>query len=176
MTGFRLTYATMFDPPEALHERFEAALGHVRGTLGRRHELFVDGADLATGRYDRRTSPIDDTIVLGEFAVAGASHAALAMDVAQRAWPGWRATPLHERTRLLRRVADLMESRVYEIAAALALEVGKNRMEALGEAQETVDFFRHYADDFERNAGFERALPDDPLPGVTSRNRSVLRP
>ena len=42
-----------------------------------------------------------------------------------------------------------MEQRVYEIAAALALEVGKNRMEALGEAQETVDFFRHYADDFE---------------------------
>ena len=45
-------------------------------------------------------------------------------------------------SRLMRRVADVMEQRVYEIAAALALEVGKNRMEALGEAQETVDFFR----------------------------------
>ena len=42
---------------------------------------------------------------------------------------------------------------MYDIAAALSLEVGKNRMEALGEAQETVDFFRYYADDFESHAG-----------------------
>ena len=78
--------------------------------------------------------------------------------------------------RLLRRVADVMAARVYEIAAALALEVGKNRMEALGEAQETVDFFRHYADDFEQHGGYEHELPNDPLPNVVSRNRSVMRP
>jgi len=76
----------------------------------------------------------------------------------------------------MRRVADIMEQRVYEIAAALSLEVGKNRMEALGEAQETVDFFRHYADDFECHAGYEFELPNDPLPGVVSRNRSAMRP
>ncbi len=56
-----------------------------------------------------------------------------------------------------------MQERVYEIAAALSLEVGKNRMEALGEAQETVDFFSHYADDFESHAGYEQSLPNDPL-------------
>jgi acyl-CoA reductase-like NAD-dependent aldehyde dehydrogenase len=49
-------------------------------------------------------------------------------------------------------------------------------MEALGEAQETVDFFRHYADDFERHAGYEHALPNDPLERIVSRNRSVMRP
>ena len=69
-----------------------------------------------------------------------------------------------------------MEARVYEIAAALALEVGKNRMEALGEAQETVDFFRHYADDFEQHGCYVHELPNDPLPNVVSRNRSVMRP
>jgi 1-pyrroline-5-carboxylate dehydrogenase len=31
---FRLTYSTMFDPPEALHQRFEAALATVKGRLG----------------------------------------------------------------------------------------------------------------------------------------------
>ena len=98
------------------------------------------------------------------------------MDAAHAAFPAWRATPAAERVRLLRRVADVMEARVYEIAAALALEVGKNRMEALGEAQETVDFFRHYADDFEQHGGYEHELPNDPLPDVVSRNRSVMRP
>ncbi|HET9693895.1 MAG TPA: aldehyde dehydrogenase family protein, partial [Steroidobacteraceae bacterium] len=174
--GFRLTYATMFDPPAEMHERFEAALAQVRGRLGGRHDLFLDGADVAAGHYATRTSPIDETLVLGEFAVASDAHVALAMDAAQRAWPAWRATSVAERAGLLRRVADVMEQRVYDIAAALTLEVGKNRMEALGEAQETVDFFRHYADDFERHAGYEHPLPDDPLPGVVSRNRSVMRP
>ena len=27
--NFKLTYATMFDPPEAMHERFESALARV---------------------------------------------------------------------------------------------------------------------------------------------------
>jgi 1-pyrroline-5-carboxylate dehydrogenase len=49
-------------------------------------------------------------------------------------------------------------------------------MEALGEVQETADFFNLYAEDFERQQGFDRALPDDPLPDFRSRNRSVMRP
>jgi len=84
------------------------------------------------------------------------------MAAASEAFPAWRATPTAERARLVRRVGEIMEQRVYEIAAALALEVGKNRMEALGEAQETVDFFNHYADDFESHGGFDHELPNDP--------------
>ena len=38
--------------------------------------------------------------------------------------------------------------------AALALEVGKNSVEALGEAQETADFLAGYARELERNAGY----------------------
>jgi 1-pyrroline-5-carboxylate dehydrogenase len=98
------------------------------------------------------------------------------MRAAQLAFARWRFTPLAERLRLARRAAVLIEERVYKIAAALALEVGKNRMEALGEAQETADFFAGYASELERNAGYDRALPDDPLPGFRSRNRSVLKP
>jgi 1-pyrroline-5-carboxylate dehydrogenase len=181
MTGattmsFRLTYATMFNPPEAMHERFDAALETVAGRLGETHSLFINGTETAGSGLVPRTSPIDRDRQLGRFAVGDARHADAAVRAAHAAFPSWRATPLAERVRALRRVADVMEARVYEIAAALTLEVGKNRMEALGEAQETVDFFRHYADDFESHAGYENELPNDPLPGVVSRNRSVMRP
>ena len=174
--SFRLTYAMMFDPPAEMHERFDSALAKVRSRLGGRHELFVAGSDVASASYSSRSSPIDSDLHLGEFAIASHDDAARAMDAAQQAFPAWRATPVAERLRLMRRVADLMEERVYEIAAALTLEVGKNRMEALGEAQETVDFFRHYADDYQQHSGYEHELPNDPLPGVVSRNRSVMRP
>ncbi|HJW47131.1 MAG TPA: aldehyde dehydrogenase family protein [Lysobacter sp.] len=174
--SFRLTYATMFNPPEAMHERFEAAMKQVSAGLGERHDLFIDGEDVPTGNYAERRSPIDSELVLGDFALADAGDVDAAMKAAKAAWPAWRALPVAERARLMRKVGDLMEQRVYEIAAALTLEVGKNRMEALGEAQETVDFFHYYADDFERQAGYEHELPNDPLDGVVSRNRSVMRP
>jgi 1-pyrroline-5-carboxylate dehydrogenase len=174
--SFRLTYATMFDPPEAMHERFESALARVAATLGGQHGLFVDGADVATAVVAPRPSPIDVDRVLGRFAVADRAHVDRAMTAASDAFPAWRATPTAVRARLVRRVGEIMEQRVYEIAAALALEVGKNRMEALGEAQETVDFFNHYADDFEGHGGFDHELPNDPLASAVSRNRSVMRP
>ena len=49
-------------------------------------------------------------------------------------------------------------------------------MEALGEVQETADFFNVYCDDFERQQGFDHVLPNDPLPNAVSRNRSVMKP
>lgn len=174
--SFRLTYATMFNPPEAMHDAFDAALAALRGGLGARHGLFLGGEDVSARAQQTLVSPIDTSLVLGEFALATPDDVEQAMRSARAAWPAWRARPGAERAALLRRVADLMQQRVYTLAAALALEVGKNRMEALGEAQETVDFFRQYADDFERAKGFDVPLPNDPLEGVVATNRSVLRP
>src|SRR5207237_7026971 len=110
------------------------------------------------------------------FPLASVDDANDAMAAAQAAFPSWRATSMSERARLLKGVAALIEERLYHIAAALALEVGKNRMEALGEAQETADFFNLYADDFAGHNGFDNPLPDDPLPDFRSHNRSVMKP
>ena len=174
--NFKLTYATMFNPPAEMHTRFDAALAEVNRSLGAKHALYINGEDRAAASHDTRRSPIDQRRVVGEFPLATVADTNDAMAAAQAAFPTWRATPMAERARLLKRVATLIEERVYHIAAALALEVGKNRMEALGEVQETADFFNLYSDDYVRQNGFDRPLPDDPLPGFRSRNRSVMKP
>jgi len=174
--AFRLTYATMYNPPEAMHEGFEAALARVEGGLGGKHALFIAGADRDAAQYADRRSPIDRDLRLGDFALADAQDADSAMRAAHAAFPAWRAMPAADRIRLVRRIATIMEERVYDIGAALVLEVGKNRLEALAEAQETVDFFKCYADDFEKHAGYINELPNDPVDGFVSRNRSVMRP
>jgi 1-pyrroline-5-carboxylate dehydrogenase len=173
--SFKLTYSTMFDPPPEMHERFDAALALTRASLGKTHLLHIAGRDVAGVGTFENVSPIDGAL-LGHFAKADVGQVASAVAAAKQAFPGWRATPVAERVRLSRRVAALIEERVYEMAAALALEVGKNRMEALGEAQETADFFSGYANDFEAAGAFDRVLPDDPLKGFKSHNRSVLKP
>ncbi|HEV2747072.1 MAG TPA: aldehyde dehydrogenase family protein [Allosphingosinicella sp.] len=174
--GFKLTYSTMFDPPPEMHEHFERALDQVMGRVGATHDLYIQGADQVGGAVERRHSPIDRRLLLGEFAVAGADEVTRAMDAARNSFDRWRHTPADQRVALLRRVAALIEERVYHIAAALVLEVGKNRLEALGEVQETADFFALYADDYEQHAYYEHVLPDDPLPDYASHNRSVMRP
>ena len=174
--SYKLTYATMFNPPAELHERFDTALADVVAGLGATHALHIDGVDCPGANIEDLRSPIDEHLLLGRFAVADRNQVNQAMSAAQQAFGGWRRTSAAERVRLLKRVADLIEERIYAISAALTLEVGKNRMEALGEVQETADFFRLYAEDFERHDGFEHALPDDPLPDFRSHNRSVMRP
>ena len=74
--------------------------------------------------------------------------------------------PTAKRMQLLRRAADLIEERVYDIAAALTLEVGKNRMEALGEAQETRGLLHRVLRRIRDGSDFDHALPDDPMSGL----------
>ena len=173
---FKLTYSTMFDPPEEMHTRFEAALDGARAALGATHPMHIAGRDIAATRSYEKRSPVDRRLVLGHFALGETGDVDRSVAAARAAFPAWRATPPAERVRLVKRVSALLEERVYAIGAALALEVGKNRMEALGETQETADFFSGYAAEFERNEFYDHALPDDPLRGFRSHNRSVLKP
>jgi len=128
--NFKLTYATMFNPPAEMHTRFDAALAEVNKSLGSIHALYINGEDRVTAKHDTRRMPIDQRRILGHFSLATVDDVNDAM-TRPAAFPGWRATPMEERVRLLKRVARLIEERVYEIGAAMSLEVGKNRMEAL---------------------------------------------
>jgi 1-pyrroline-5-carboxylate dehydrogenase len=174
--SFRLTYSTMFDPPPQLHAGYDAAMARVVAGLGASHALHIGGEDRRGSDAALTRNPANQEQVLGEFANCSTRDVDDAMRAAQEAWDGWRRTPAAVRLQLLRRVGALIEERVFDIAAALTLEVGKNRMEALGEAQETADFFNGYCDDFERCNEFNAPLPDDPVKGYVSRNRSVLKP
>ncbi len=174
--NFKLTYSTMFDPPAALHERFDAALAQARTRLTRDYPQWIDGKARAAAHSFEVRSPIDRDWLLGRFARGTAPDASDAVSAALAAFPSWAAAPWRERVRILRHAAALIEQRVYDIGAAVALEVGKNRMESLGEVQETADLFTWYCDQMESNGGFDRVLPNDPLPGYVSRNRTVLKP
>ena len=112
----------------------------------------------------------------GRFQAGEDVHADAAITAAQRAYPAWSTRPWQERVQLLRRAVALVEARVYYLGAVLALEVGKNRMEALGGAQETADLIAYYCDQMEANDGYVRPMARDPLRGFVSDNASVLKP
>ena len=166
----------MFNPPSVLHAKYDHALAKVKIALGQRHGLLINGEDRFCAEEFEDRSPINTDWILGTFQKGGKAEAEAAMAAAQAAFPKWASLKWQTRVKLLRRVAAQIEKRVYEIAAVVSLEVGKNRMEALGDVQETADLISYACDQMEANGGYIKELGRDPLVGYTSTNFSVLRP
>ena len=173
---FKLTYATMFNPPEELHTRFEEALARVKSGLGKEHAMIIAGKERFSADKFEDRSPINTDMVLGVFQKGGEVEALEALAAARQAFPSWSHMKWQERVALLRKAADLIDQRTFEIAAAMALEVGKNRMEALGDVAETADLIRYSCYQVEKNDGYMVEMGRDPLVGYEVSNWSVLRP
>ena len=170
----KITYATLSADNEDLHTGFEAAAARVRAGLGASHRNFIDGFWVdGDGSFEVR-SPIDRDIVLGTFAKGTAADVDRAVAAARVAQPAWAATPWRERLAIMRRAAEHISDRLMDDAATMSFEVGKNRIEALGEVEESADLIRYYAQTMEDNAGYDHPL--DNLGDAAVHTRSLLRP
>ncbi len=176
MAGFKLTYSTMFSPPEELHAGFDKAVVKLKENLGREYGMIIDGKDVFADEKFEDHSPVNTDWMLARMQKGNAAHANMAIAAARKAFPGWSRTPWQERVRLVRKACALIEQRIFELGAAMALEVGKNRMESLGDVQETADLMYYSAQMMEENKGFIKPMGKDPLVGFDSTNVSVLRP
>ncbi|MCC6148075.1 MAG: aldehyde dehydrogenase family protein [Anaerolineaceae bacterium] len=174
--AFKLTYSTMFNPPEELHARFDEALGTVQKRLGEEHGMILGDQERFSAEKFEDRSPADTNGVLGWFQKGSIQDANDAIAAAKRAFPSWSRTKWQERVKLVRRAADLIDQRIYEMGAIVALEVGKNRMEALGDVAETAELFRYACSEMERNEGYVVEMGRDPIAGYLSTNVSILRP
>jgi 1-pyrroline-5-carboxylate dehydrogenase len=169
----KITYATLRNDNEELHRQFDAGREQARALLGGSYRNFVAGQERdGEGTFQKR-SPIDGTLI-GTFATGTRGDVQDAIAAARAAFPAWSRRPWQERVALLRRVADLISERLMLIGAVVAMEVGKNRLEALGDVEETADLIRWSCDMVEQNDGFDHPMGD--LGDPTVHTRSVLKP
>src|ERR671935_193783 len=68
--GFRITYATMSADNEQLHADYEKGVEVSRGWLGQQHQFYVNGEARTGSGYREERSPIDQDVLIGEFAQA----------------------------------------------------------------------------------------------------------
>jgi 1-pyrroline-5-carboxylate dehydrogenase len=158
---------------EELHAAYEKGIETAKSWLGQKHPFYVNGEPREGSGYDEERSPVDRGIVIGQFARATRQDTKDAISAAKAFAPEWAGTPWQERVKIMRQVADAISDHVYELAALMGLEVGKSRLEALGDVEETADLIRYYCKQMEDNNGFSfemGALSDK------EHNRSVLRP
>ncbi len=134
----------------ASREKMRAALKEQATHLGRKCPLVIGGKSLAGREYVPSVNPAHPAQVVGYWARATLADAEAAVAAARRAFPGWRATPVETRAKILERAADLMEARRFELNALEVFEAAKPWIEADADVSEAVDFCRFYAAEMRR--------------------------
>jgi len=169
----KVTYATLSVDNEELQSAFDTALERARATLGRTYAMLIGGEQRAGGETFEDRSPIDRELVVAHFPIGTREDVRDAIAAARDAYPAWRDMPWRDRLAVLRRAAEIISDRQFDYAALMSLEVGKNRLEALGDVEETADLLRYYADEFEKADGFVKPMGSL---SAAEKTRSVLRP
>jgi 1-pyrroline-5-carboxylate dehydrogenase len=173
MGKFKVTYATLSADNEELQSAYDAGLEQARSELGQTHPFYVDGEPREGSGTRDNISPADTRVVLGKFAQATEQDALDAVAAARAAQPEWEGIGWRKRVEILRKAADLISERGAYLSALLSTEVGKNRLEALGDVEESADLIRYYCDQMEKHDGYDQPM------GQLSKNertRDVLRP
>jgi 1-pyrroline-5-carboxylate dehydrogenase len=169
----KITYATMSADNQELNRAYEEAVERVRGSLGKDHPFLINGEERWGGGFYQERSPIDGEIVMGRIAEATPDDVDAAVRAAKQYQPTWSSMPWQERVQLMLHAAEVMEERQFDLAALMSIEVGKNRLEALGDVAETIEFFRYYGRQMQEHDGFVIKLGQL---SAQEENRSVLRP
>ena len=173
-TPAKITYTSTSGDLEEFHRRFDAGLAAIMRQAGGSYPFYIDGKPLES-RLDPLvdTSPVDTSLVLGRFASATPTHVDAAVQSARQAQREWGRLPWAGRTTVLRRAAAIIRERKYELAALMSLEVGKSRLESMGDAEESADLIDYYCQQVEDAGGFIRSMARiTPI----ERNTDVLRP
>lgn len=133
-----------------LRDKAKQALARVRNSLGKTYLPLIDDEFVQTEEILDSVNPSNPREIVGKVGQISVAQADDAIAAAKAAFPAWQKTPVKERAAILRKAADIMESRRYELAAWVCLEVGKILPQADAEVSEAIDFCRYYADEMER--------------------------
>lgn len=170
---FRITYSVLDADMTEVHKAFDAAVESVRGQLGVELPSWIGGEPVRTGDLIVSDNPCNTGEVLAKAHAVTTDHIPNAVEIAQRAQKEWAALPWQERVAKLRQAADNISNRRMEYSAIVAMEVGKNRLEAMGDVEESADLIRYYAGQVETMNGGVK-----PLQRLSDNEdtRSVLKP
>lgn len=119
-------------------------------------QLYIDGAWRNGSRDTAVINPASEAEI-GRLALAGESELALAADAAARGFKEWRKVSPYERSKIMRRAAQIIRERAADIAAIMTMEQGKPLGEARIETLSAADIIEWFAEEGRRTYG--RVIP-----------------
>ncbi len=137
---------------EINQQAMRSAVAIARANLGKVVPIVIDGREEISQNLVDRPDPSDTSRVASRVHHASKEQAERAIESAERAFAGWRDTPVDERAAALLRVAAYFRERRFHIAAWEVFEVGKPWREADADVAEAIDFCTYYAGEMHRLA------------------------
>ncbi len=171
---FKITYSTLGADMEKFHREFDRALDKVREHFGESHPHYINNQAVAgAGQTFASKSPVDTRVDLAYFREGTSDEVDAAVRAAKEAFPKWAATDYQKRAKIIQKAAALIRKDKFTLAAIMAFEVGKNRLESMGDVEESADLLDYYAKQLLDAKGFVK-----PLAKLNPKEdtRSVLRP
>lgn len=108
----------------------------------------INGAAVDSAERFETVNPATQAVI-AEVASGGEREVALAVEAAKEAFPKWAATPAKQRAKIMRRVGELIEKTVPELAdletADTALPIHQTRHQLIPRAAENFYFFSEVA-------------------------------
>lgn len=153
----KITYTTI-GSSEEFHSDYEKAVEEIRKDFGKYYPAMIGGEPSKSEKKMEVRSPIDTRLVLGYVQKATREDAVRAVELAHRAFPAWRGLGWKKRCEILEKVADEIQNRKFYLSALMSYEAGKNRLEAMGEVEESADLIRYYCSMMQENNGYYRPL------------------
>ena len=121
---------------------------------------WIGGRRVASATTFDSVSPIDETVI-AQVSAGGAAEVDAAVRAAREAFPAWAALPVAERSAILRRVADLVEERVEDLAVVETRDNGSLlRSHRRGVMPRVAMNFRYFADFAEQLAHPDLSVRD----------------
>jgi acyl-CoA reductase-like NAD-dependent aldehyde dehydrogenase len=106
-----------------------------------------------SGRTYEKRNPARPSDVVGSFPASGEEDVAAAVEAAAAAFPAWAGRPAAQRAAVLQKAADVIDTRVEDIAQDMTREMGKPLREARMESARAAAIFRFFAGEAYRPTG-----------------------
>jgi 1-pyrroline-5-carboxylate dehydrogenase len=158
---------------DEFHKKFDQALEETRKDFGKNYPLIIGGKEIFSENLFQVRSPADKNLILGNFSLATKEDIVHAIETTKESFYKWSLSPYQRRVQIFREVADVFSQNKFNLAAVLCFENGKNRLESMGDIDESIDFMRFYAEQLEINTGFSKETKSA---SPNEKTKSVLKP
>src|SRR2546428_6652394 len=158
---------------DEFHKKFDQAIDQAHKDFGKNYPMIIAGKEVFSNDQFQVKSPADKKLTLANFPLASNEDTLHAIESAKESFLRWSLTPYQRRTQIFHEIADIFSQNKFNLAAIMSFENGKNRLEAMGDLDEAVDFMRFYAEQIEINEGFSKETRSA---HKNEKTQSILKP
>jgi len=158
---------------ERFQTEFDHAIEKVQTEFDKKYPIVINGEEIYYDDCFEVHSPSDTGIVVSKFPKTSVEDTNLAISSAKNSFEEWGDTPYQKRVKIFRNCADVFSKQKFFLAALMTFENGKNRLEAMGDVDEAIDFMRFYALQLEKHRGFQKHTVH---PNPHEKTQTIMKP